>query len=60
MHYLVIHLLLNPSVCMAEMRPFKDHEERIPLFLKAGETDQELPYPPLIKYVSPLISLISI
>lgn len=34
---------------------FIDHEERIPLFTRASETDPELPYIPLLRYVLSMI-----
>lgn len=29
-----------------------DHEERIPMFVKSGETDPDMPYGPLLKCVN--------
>jgi V-type H+-transporting ATPase subunit H len=34
-----------------------DHDERIPLFTKASETDPELPYSPLLRYEIPYIDI---
>lgn len=44
----------------ANLYTFTDHEERVPLFIKTSESDPELPYGPLLRYVtiSPRFSII--
>ena len=45
-------VFVQPSVAIRGLILEQDHEERIPLFTRASETDPDFPYVPLLRYVS--------
>lgn len=53
---MLLQVRLHPSwfpshVLLTVFINYTDHDERIPLFTRAVETDPELPYGPLLQYV---------
>lgn len=44
--------LSHSSISCVSNTSFLDHEERIPLFIDTAQVDPDLPYAPLLRYIS--------